>query len=88
MKTFKPRGLWLLVRPEEVEKHFGTSFIASDDNQFQPNNGEVIDQGDVEDIKQGDNLMFQKSGSIDILVNEEQLLLVHTQQILGTWTNT
>ena len=92
-KAFSPKNEWLLIRPKEQEKNFGTSFVASDDNRHQSNTGEVIAVGPGRhekklDAEVGEEVMFQSNGSVKVFVKEEELLLVHMNQLLGGWTTT
>ena len=93
MKKFKPKNEWILVKPTENQKTFGTSFHVSDDNRHKPTTGEVIDVGPGRhgkglDVEIGDDMMYQANGSVPITVEEENLLLVHSNQVLGSWKPT
>jgi co-chaperonin GroES (HSP10) len=88
MRKFQPKGKWVLVKPTENQKTYGKSFITADDMHGSPSVGKAIGVGnDVLDIKIDDDIMFQQNGNVPIKVEDDNLLLVHTQQILGTWTS-
>lgn len=82
MKIFKPYSKWVLVRPIEEENDYGSNFVTADDPNKKPQIGEVISGAD---FKKGNKIFFQRNGSVALEVNEEKLILVNQNQILGLY---
>ncbi len=86
MKTFKPRGKWILINPDEAQETYGKSFIAADNPNKKPETGETIAIGRSDSgYKVGEKLFFQRNGSVQIEVDGESRVLVHENQILGSY---
>jgi len=86
---FEPFNDWALVVPKAADKKVGILNIA-DDAIKKPQIGEVVaigpGRGDVPiGFIVGDKIYFQQHGSVKINVNNQDLVLVNKEQMMGKY---
>ena len=83
---FKPRGIHVLVKRDEVKKEISESGIVYTTSDSEPPlEGTVLCFGlDAQgDLKEGDKVLFSRYSGTDITVDGEELLLLRDEEILG-----
>ncbi|TXE83540.1 co-chaperone GroES [Campylobacter peloridis] len=82
--NFQPLGKRVLVKRVEETKTTASGIIIPDNVKEKPLTGEVIAVSkEVEDIKINDKVVFAKYGGSEIKLNNEEYLVLNTDDILG-----
>ncbi|AJC94313.1 co-chaperone GroES [Campylobacter volucris] len=82
--NFQPLGKRVLVKRVEETKTTASGIIIPDNAKEKPLNGEVVAVSkEVEDIKAGDKVVFAKYGGSEIKLDNEEYLVLNTDDILG-----
>ncbi|AJC84954.1 co-chaperone GroES [Campylobacter peloridis] len=82
--NFQPLGKRVLVKRVEETKTTASGIIIPDNAKEKPLMGEVIAVSkEVEDIKANDKVVFAKYGGSEIKLNNEEYLVLNTDDILG-----
>jgi len=87
---FEPLNEWVLVIPQANEEKIGI-LKRSDDAIKKPQSGEVvaIGPGRLDEpigVSVGDHIYFQQHGTVEINVNNKDLLLVNKANMMGRYT--
>lgn len=82
--NFQPLGKRVLVKRVEETKTTASGIIIPDNAKEKPLNGEVVAVSkEIEDIKAGDKVVFAKYGGSEIKLDNEEYLVLNTDDILG-----
>lgn len=82
--NFQPLGKRVLVKRVEETKTTASGIIIPDNAKEKPLNGEVVAVSkEVENIKAGDKVVFAKYGGSEIKLDNEEYLVLNTDDILG-----
>lgn len=82
--NFQPLGKRVLVKRVEETKTTASGIIIPDNAKEKPLTGEVIAVSkEVEDIKANDKVVFAKYGGSEIKLDNEEYLVLNTDDILG-----
>ncbi|MCD6472736.1 co-chaperone GroES [Candidatus Aerophobetes bacterium] len=81
----KPLGERVVVKPEkEEEKTKGGIYLPDTASKEKPQKGEVIAVGpDFKGVKKGDKVIFAKYGGTEIKMDEEDYLILSTDDVLA-----
>jgi len=80
-----PIGKNIIIKPidEEVETRSGLLLSAEDSNQLRYKKGTVIKSGtDVEVIKEGDNVYYDKRSGHTMLLNNDKYTLIQERDVV------
>jgi co-chaperonin GroES (HSP10) len=80
-----PIGKNIIIKPidEEVETRSGLLLSAEDSNQLRYKKGTVIKSGtDVEVIKEGDNVYYDKRSGHTMLLNDDKYTLIQERDVV------
>jgi len=80
-----PIGKNIIIKPidEEVETRSGLLLSAEDSNQLRYKKGTVIKSGtDVEVIKEGDNVYYDKRAGHTMLLNNDKYTLIQERDVV------
>lgn len=80
-----PIGKNIIIKPidEEVETRSGLLLSAEDSNQLRYKKGTVIKSGtDVEVIKDGDNVYYDKRAGHTMLLNNDKYTLIQERDVV------
>ena len=80
-----PIGKNIIIKPidEEVETKSGLLLSAEDSNQLRYKKGTVIKSGtDVEVIKEGDNVYYDKRAGHTMLLNNDKYTLIQERDVV------
>ncbi|MBX2078601.1 co-chaperone GroES [Campylobacter peloridis] len=82
--NFQPLGKRVLVKRVEETKTTASGIIIPDNAKEKPLMGEVVAVSkEVEDIKANDKVVFAKYGGSEIKLDNEEYLVLNTDDILG-----
>jgi len=81
----KPLGERVVVKPEKEEKKTkGGIYLPDTASKEKPQKGEVIAVGpDFKGVKKGDKVIFAKYGGTEIKMDEEDYLILSTDDVLA-----
>lgn len=87
---FEPLNDWALVIPKAAEEKSGI-LKHSDESVKKPQAGQVVAVGpgrldESMGVSKGDYIYFQQHGTVEINVNEQDLLLVNKANMMGRYT--
>lgn len=81
---FKPLGKRVLIERVEETNTTATGIIIPDNAKEKPLNGKVIAIGkEVEDIEEGDKVVFAKYGGTEISLDDKKYLVLSIDDVLG-----
>ncbi len=82
--TIKPIGKRILVKPLKMEEKTSSGIILpGSENQTVPNIGDVIAVGDLEEIKLGERIIYEKYSGTEIVDSGEKYLILKIENVLA-----
>jgi len=82
--NFKPLGDRLLVERVEEANTTASGIIIPDNAKEKPSKGKVLAIGsDVEEINEGDIVVFGKYAGTDLVLNDKEYLVLEVSDVLG-----
>ena len=82
--NFKPLGDRVLVERVEETNTTASGIIIPDNAKEKPSEGKVLAIGnDVEDVKEGDIVVFGKYSGTDLVLDGNEYLVLDVSDILG-----
>ena len=80
----KPLQTRVLVIPAESEKKTDAGILIPEIAQRQSQEGKALAVGkDVQEVKEGDEIIFSKYGTTEVKMEQEELLMVKEEDILA-----
>lgn len=83
-KRFRPLKGVLLVRRVEADASSSTIFIPDTVSKEVPAEGFVLEAGDDTPVSYGDRIVFGKYAGTEFRLNDETLLLMRSEDVLGS----
>ena len=82
--NFKPLGDRVLIERVEETNTTASGIIIPDNAKEKPSEGKVLAIGnDVEDVKEGDIVVFGKYSGTDLVLDGKEYLVLEVSDILG-----
>jgi len=82
--NFKPLGDRLLIQRVEESNTTSSGIIIPDNAKEKPSQGKVIAIGsEVEEVKEGDTVVFGKYTGNEISIDEQEYLIVESSDVYG-----
>lgn len=89
---FQPKNEYILVKPQELDKGEKKTesglIIAIAQNQSaldRPTSGTVVSVGkDIEDIKEGDFILWPNTDGLDLEFNDGKFMLLRYKSVIGS----
>jgi chaperonin GroES len=88
-----PLGDRILVKPEEKKEEKKGGIIIPDTAKEKPQEGKIVAVGKGKltddgklipmDVKAGDNILFGKYSGTEVKINDEELLIMHQDDVMG-----
>ena len=89
----RPLGDCILVKPEEKKEEKKGGIIIPDTAKEKPQEGKIVAVGKGKltddgklipmDVKAGDNILFGKYSGTEVKINDEELLIMHQDDVMG-----
>jgi chaperonin GroES len=89
----RPLGDRILVKPEEKKEEKKGGIIIPDTAKEKPQEGKIVAVGKGKltddgklipmDVKAGDNILFGKYSGTEVKINDEELLIMHQDDVMG-----
>jgi chaperonin GroES len=82
--NIKPIGKRLLVKPVKMEEKTSSGIILpGSENKVVPNMGEVVSIGNIDEVKLGDRIVYQKFAGTEITDSGENYLILEIEDVLA-----
>jgi len=80
-----PRGKYILVKPEEEDSKINDAGLSMPSNEEAEDKarGEVIEVGDVKDIKKGDRVIYGVFAGEEIHIKKVVYKLLHEEDVIA-----